>query len=145
MMATSNQFFKKGLCAAFGAFILFSTISSCDVFKADPKPLVFETGPVVFLRLGGVIESFHIVIDDLGSKPIEEYGIVYAVDSAEIIRAPLITDKKVTFTEPAKVGGNAQKVKIGYPIGTTCISCRAYAKFKDGTVQYAEKGQKMIF
>lgn len=144
-MVISNKSFKKGLCAALGAFLFIVTISSCDVSKADPKPLVFETGPVVFLRLGGVIESFHIVIDDLGSKPIDEYGIVYAIDSVEITKDPLVTDRKVVFTEPAKVGGVSQEVKIGYPVGTTCIACRAYAKFKDGSVQYAEKGQKMIF
>ncbi|GGH50065.1 hypothetical protein GCM10007423_52500 [Dyadobacter endophyticus] len=144
-MKTTSNTFKKNLLTTLGAVLLLVGITSCEADKADPKPLAFETGPVVFLPLGGVIESFGIVIDDLGSKPIEEYGIVYVIDSIEITKDPLITDKKVVFTEPAKVGGVRQEVKIGYPVGTTCISCRAYAKFKDGTVQYAEKGQKMIF
>jgi hypothetical protein len=143
-MATTNKKFRRTLLATLGVLALIVGITSCDVSKADPKPLAFETGPVVFLRLGGVIESFHIVIDELGSKPIEEYGVVYAFDSTDIKNEPVITGKKVVFEDPAKVGGITQVAKIGYPVGTTCLSCRAYAKFKDGSVQYA-KGLKWSF
>ena len=143
-MVTQCKFFKRILFRALCVLVLTLAFTSCDTFRADPKPLIFETGPVVLMPLGGVIESFNIIIDDLGSQPIDEYGIVYAFDSIDIVNEPVITDKKVVFEEPAKVGGNSKNVNIGFPVGTICVSCRAYAKFKDGQVQYA-KGQKWIF
>lgn len=141
-MANTRRPFIKTLTSVI-AFALIG-FPSCDRSKADPKPLIFETGPVRFFKLGGGIEGFHIIIEDLGSKSIQEYGMVYAFDSKEITVDPVVSDRKVIFEEPPKVGGISKNVQIGYPVGTTCVVCRAYAVFKDGTVQYA-KSQKILF
>ncbi len=126
------------------AYFLIVSLVSLGVFLAVvmmPLPrreLAFQTGPITFMALGGVVSSFSVVFDELGDKPIEEYGIVYTFDEDVKDNYPDLTDKKVEFDLPAKQYTNEKTANVGFPAGAHWFGYRAYAKLKDGGIKYAE-------
>lgn len=90
------------------------------------------------MALGGVINTFRVVFDELGDKPIEEYGIVYTFDEDVKDKYPDLTDKKVVFDLPAKQYTNEKTANVGFPAGAHWFGYRAYVKLKDAGIKYAE-------
>jgi hypothetical protein len=112
---------------------------SCDKRDAAPQPeLSFETGPVIFMKLGGVISTFTVVFESLGTEPIEEYGIVYSFDDDVKDNYPDLKDQKAVFDLPARQYSNDKTVNIGFPVGAKALGVRAFVKLKSGKVKYAE-------
>nr|WP_295923511.1 hypothetical protein [uncultured Dyadobacter sp.] len=119
-------------------FLVFAGLSSCGSRDDGPKPVVaFQTGPVSFMALGGVVNTFSVFFDELGDEPIEEYGIVYTFDEDVKDNYPDLTDKKVVFDLPAKQYTNEKTVNIGLPVGIRAFGYRAYVKLKGSDVRYA--------
>lgn len=119
--------------------VLFSgALLSCAPRHEHIKPqLSFQTGPATFMQLGGVISTFSIIFDQLGSEPMEEFGVVYTFDEDVKDNYPDLNDQKVAFELPAKQNANEKVVNIGFPAGAHALGYRAYVKLKDGRVEYA--------
>lgn len=123
--------------------MLMTGIFACHDKAEEPiEPVVpfFKTGPATFVVLGGVIQTFQVVFENLGNVPIEEYGIVYEFAADANGKDPdVTTGTKVVFETPAKTGVNEKTVQIGFPTGAHHLRYRAYAKLKDAEpVKYAE-------
>ncbi|GGN05287.1 hypothetical protein GCM10010967_45540 [Dyadobacter beijingensis] len=119
--------------------LLFSVASvSCVKKHEHVKPkLAFQTGPAVFMQLGGVISTFTVLFEGLGSEPIEEYGIVYTFSEDVKDNYPDLDDTKVVFDLPAQLNSNQKVVNIGFPAGVHALGYRAYVKIKGGHVTFA--------
>ncbi|WP_143061725.1 hypothetical protein [Dyadobacter sp. SG02] len=118
--------------------LLCATLLSCAPRHEHPKPeLAFRTGPAVFMKLGGVINTFTVIFDEFGPEPIEEYGIVYKFDDNVQENHPDLRNQKVAFDQPARQYSNDKIVNIGIPVGSHALGYRAYVKLKDGRVEYA--------
>lgn len=99
----------------------------------------FQTGQATFVVFGGVVQTFQVKFDHLGSVPIEEYGILYAFDADSSGKDPDMTSNKVMFEAPAQIGVNEKIVQIGFPVGAHYLRYRAYTKLKDKVpIRYAD-------
>lgn len=121
------------------ALFLSAGFFACDKKEATPNSeLSFETGPVTFMTLGGVISTFTVVFENLGREPFEEYGIVYSFDDDVKDKYPDLRNQKAVFDLPAKQYSINKTVNIGFPAGAKALGVRAYVKLKSGKVKYAE-------
>ncbi|MET7257716.1 hypothetical protein [Dyadobacter fermentans] len=124
--------------ASFAALLLSTGLPSCDREINPKSEMQIQTGPAHVTELGGTINSFVVVFNELGNKPIEEYGVVYTFDDNVKDRYPDLTDSQVAFDLPPQRYSNEKPVKIEFPSSAHWIGYRAYAKLKSGEIKYAE-------
>jgi hypothetical protein len=101
----------------------------------------------------GIGHLFTVTVDHLDEKPVVEYGIVYTsyrFNEGPRNENPTVTDSKIVFNTPMKLGDNREVYKNSLynddPFSSGQIRFfyyRAYAIFNDGTVVY-EKDSYLI-
>lgn len=119
------------------ALFLSIGLLSCDRDASPKSEMVIQTGPA-FMKPGEAISAFVVIFDELGNKPIEEYGIVYTFDDDAKENYPDLADTKVVFDLPAKQYSNHKQVNIEFSAGAHSVGYRAFAKLKGGELKYAE-------
>ena len=115
------QKIRSVLAASFFTTLLI--LSSCTDHNIAPGPLALTT-----LKSFGN-SGFQIQVDELGDKPVTEYGIVYTAYPRGLGGhniQPTIEDNKIKFTSPIAKGLNTFTGTIS-DSGATFYYYRAYA------------------